>query len=217
MSHIKNIIFDLDGTLIDSSDGVVEAVNYSLKMMNEPIQPSGKIKTFIGYPLSEMYPHFSKKPVKELYKHFQVKAAETVVSSTVMLPNVEIVLTTLSDNNYRFAIATTKIKKHVEGIIEKFGWQKIFHSYAGGDEVNNVKPAPDIFKLILERMDAEIEETVVVGDTENDIIAAQTLSLPTIGVKSPYDNSDKVKSLKPDYFIDSIKELPETLARFQIK
>ncbi len=215
MSYIKNIIFDLDGTLIDSSDGVVEAVNYSLMMMNEPIQPSDKIKLFIGYPLSKMYPHFSKQPVKELYKHFQVKAAETVVSSTIMLPHVQEVLITLSNNNYRYAIATTKIKKHVEGIIEKFNWQNIFHSYAGGDEVDNVKPAPDIFELILQRMNAQKKETVVVGDTENDIIAAQALSLPAIAVKSPYDNSAKVKSLKPDYFIESIKELPEILDRFQ--
>ena len=95
---IRNIIFDLDGTLIDSSDGVVEAVNYSLRQMGESEQSAELIKTFIGYPLSQMYPTFSKAPMKELYKHFQTKAGETVVASTVMLPNVEATLNDLSGN-----------------------------------------------------------------------------------------------------------------------
>ena len=86
---VKNLIFDLDGTLIDSSDGVVQAVNYSLRQMGEAEQPADVIKKYIGYPLSTMYPDFTDAPMRELYAHFQVKAAETVVSSTIVLPGVE--------------------------------------------------------------------------------------------------------------------------------
>lgn len=212
MSHIKNIIFDLDGTLIDSSDGVVEAVNYSLKMMGDPEQPPDIIKPFIGYPLSKMYLHFSDKPVKELYHHFQIKAAETVVESTVILPHVEQVLKELQNNKYTMAIATTKIRIHVEGIIDKLNWHRLFPIFAGGDEVKKVKPEPDIFKLVVSRMKADPEKTIVVGDTENDIYAAHAVPLPVIAVKSPYNGHDKrLADSKPDYFINSIKELLKTI------
>ena len=212
MNNLKNIIFDLDGTLIDSSDGVVEAVNYSLEQLGEPTQPPEKIKPFIGFSLSKMYPHFSDKPVKELYHHFQVKAADTVVSSTVILPDVEEVIVKLFNSGYNLAIASTKIRPHIEGIIEKFNWHNYFPVFSGGNEVEQVKPAPDIFNLTMERMKAEPDSTVVVGDTINDIIAAQAIGLKVIGVKSPYDDGKDIQRLEPDYYIGKIKNLMEVLS-----
>ncbi len=207
MKHIHTIIFDLDGTLIDSSDGVVEAVNYSLEQMGEPIQPPEKIKPFIGFPLTVMYPYFSDKPVKELYAHFQVKAAETVVASTVMLPGVEPVLQQLKDLGYTLTIASTKIRKHISGVVDKFDWGKYFKTFSGGDEVKHVKPAPDIFALTLEKIQASKEESIVVGDTVNDIHAAQALQIPVIAVHSPYGNKKELEESSPNYIIDHIEQL----------
>ncbi|NOY89065.1 MAG: HAD hydrolase-like protein, partial [FCB group bacterium] len=68
---IKYLIFDLDGTLIDSSEGVVEAVNYSLRQVDEKERPSDEIKAFIGYPLKTMYTHFTQVPFEKLYPYFQ--------------------------------------------------------------------------------------------------------------------------------------------------
>ncbi len=207
MKHIDTILFDLDGTLIDSSDGVVEAVNYSLAQLGEPIQPPEKIKPFIGFPLSTMYPHFSDKPIKDLYAHFQVKAADTVVQSTIVLPHVEDVLCQLKDAGYTMTIASTKIRKHITGVIDKFGWDKYFKAYSGGDEVKHVKPAPDIFSLTLKKIQATEKHSIVVGDTINDIYAAQGVPIPVIAVHSPYGDKEELVKSKPNYIIDSIEEL----------
>ncbi len=204
---IKNIIFDLDGTLIDSSDGVVEAVNYSLEKMGQPIQPPEKIKAFIGYPLSQMYPVFTDAPVKELYHHFQVKASETVVSSTTILDEVPQVLDRLLQGGYKLAIATTKIKKHVDGIVDMFQWQDMFSAIVGGDEVKRVKPAPDAFQLALKRLNASPEESLVVGDTINDVYAAKAVPLKVAGIVSPYGGKDKLIESKPDFLLDSFNEI----------
>ena len=122
----KHLIFDLDGTLIDSSDGVVEAVNYSLIQMGEPPQSPEVIKPYIGFPLEQMYPDFTDAPYEELYAHFTVKARETVVASTTALPHVEKVLARLHETDLRLAIGTTKIKRHVDGIVAKLGWKEYF-------------------------------------------------------------------------------------------
>ena len=163
------IIFDLDGTLIDSSEGVVESVNYSLRKMGEEELPPEVIKPFIGYPLSSMYPHFTKAPIDQLYRHFQEKAAETIVASTYPLDGAESVLRDLNSRGLRLAIGTTKVKRHVEGVLEKLGWVNYFDTVVGGDEVDRVKPAPDAFLLALERMNTDAQSTVVVGDTVNDV------------------------------------------------
>ena len=213
MTKISNLIFDLDGTLIDSSPGVIQAVNYSLRMMGQPEQKPEAIKAFIGYPLETMYPHFTDAPLKELYGHFQVKAAVTVVASTKALPGVAQTLRRLSDRGYRMAIATTKIRANVNGILEKLGWQKLFDATTAGDEVEKVKPDPSMLRLTLERLKADPSETVVVGDTINDILAARGVPMTVIAVASPFGNREKVIAAKPDSFIESIDELLNMLDR----
>lgn len=203
----KNLIFDLDGTLIDSSNGVVEAVNYSLRQMGERIQTAEKIKSYIGYPLSVMYPHFTDIPVKELYYHFQVKAAETVVSSTVLLPGVESILTELQRQGYQMAIASTKIKKHIDKIINKFNWQYMFPVFTGGDEVERVKPDPLILYETLTRLNTQPLETLVIGDTINDVLAAKAVPVDIAAVASPYGGRDKLIDAAPDYFLESLGDL----------
>lgn len=203
----KNIIFDLDGTLIDSSDGVVAAVNYSLRQLGEPERDADEIKAFIGYPLSKMYPKFTNQSVKELYHHFQVMATDTIIQSTNSLPMVEETLHTLKEKGCRMAVASTKIRCHIDGIVDKLNWQKYFDCWSGGDEVKNVKPAPDIFLLTLDRLDCAKPDTIVVGDTENDVLAAKESSLKVVGVNSPYGKNDSLKKSKPDYLIDNIAEL----------
>ncbi len=210
---VNNLIFDLDGTLIDSSRGVVEAVNYSLRQMGQSEQPPEVIKPFIGYSLEVMYPQFTNAPIKELYRHFQVKAAETIVASTFPLDGTEEILRTLAAQKYQMAIATTKIKKHVDRIIDKFGWQEFFAAWVGGDEVKKVKPDPEIFHLVLERIKADPRETLVVGDTLNDILAARAVPLRSAAIASPYGGREKLLASSPDYFLESISELPELLAR----
>lgn len=213
MTTIKNLIFDLDGTLIDSSHGVVEAVNYSLRQMGQPEQKPEVIKAFIGYPLEKMYPHFTDAPLKELYAHFRVKAAETVVASTEILPGVAQTLRRLDDRGYHMAIATTKIRANVNGILEKLGWQKLFRATTAGDEVNKVKPDPSILRLTLKRLKAEPSETIVVGDTINDILAARGVPMKVVAVASPFGGQEKVIAASPDFFIESITELLDLLER----
>lgn len=211
MKHIRFLVFDLDGTLIDSSQGVVESVNYSLRMVGEPEQPPEKIKPFIGFPLTAMYPVFTDAPYEELYRHFRVKADEVVVASSVMLEGVAGVLERLKSHGYRMAIATTKVRGNIEGTLDKFCWRDVFAATVGGDEVTNVKPRPDAFLKALELLGGTAEQALAVGDTINDILAAQAVPMPVVAVESPYGGHQDLLALAPDHTIKSIVELPGLL------
>lgn len=213
MRSTSCLIFDLDGTLIDSSDGIVEAANYSLRMMGQREQSPDAIKRYIGFPLSEMYAEFTTVSPKELYRHFRVKADKTVVSSTVLLPGVEETLERCRELGRRMAIATTKVRSNLDGIIHKFGWESIFEVTLGGDEAKRVKPEPDIIRMALHRLDVRPEEALVIGDTVNDILAARGASVPVAVVRSPYAPPDGMQALQPDQFFESITELPFWLQR----
>lgn len=201
------VIFDLDGTLIDSSDGVVDAVNYSLRQLGQPEQPPERIKPYIGYPLSSMYPEFTTAPYEELYRQFQTRAAETIVASTSVLDGVENTLRLLRGAGVAMAIASTKVGRHVQGIVEKFGWQDMFSALVGGDDVAHVKPQPDAFISAVEMMQADPGRTVVVGDTENDILAAHAAGLPAVAVTPPYGGEARLRAAAPEFFIERIADI----------
>ncbi|MCB2202286.1 HAD family hydrolase [bacterium] len=212
MAH-RFVIFDLDGTLIDSSGGVIDATNYALRQMGEPEREPETIAAYIGYPLENMFADFTDAPFVELARHFQVRARETVVASTIALPHAGETIRALHESGYRLAIATTKIRVHIDLILSKCNWTDYFPVTVGGDEVREVKPAPDAFRLALERLKADPRESIVVGDTINDILAAQTAGLPVTAVKSPFGHDGELEKARPTYSIDSLADLPALLER----
>jgi pyrophosphatase PpaX len=211
LNQFSYLVFDLDGTLIDSSVGVVDAVNYSLKMMNQPEQPPERIARFIGFPLSHMYREFTQAPVEELRRHFHSRAAEVMVASAVVLDGVPETLEQLRRAGYKMAVATTKIRRHVEGIVEKNDWGRFFEALVASDEVVNVKPAPDAFRLAVERLGTTSQRAIVVGDTINDVHAAHAVPMKVVAVESPYGGLTELRASRPDYLIKVLPELPMLL------
>ena len=217
MTKPRFLIFDLDGTLIDSSAGVVEAVNYSLKMTGHSIRPADHICRYIGYPLKQMYADFGVEPFDQLYRHFQDRAATSVIEASQALVGADSTVRHLHNSGYRMAIATTKVRRHVDQIVDKLGWRECFEALVGGDEVPAPKPDPAAFLMAVSRLGARIEDAIVIGDTINDILAARQVSIASIAVKSPYGGNDTLMASAPDYVIDTIAELPLLLQEIQGK
>jgi pyrophosphatase PpaX len=213
---IKTIIFDLDGTLIDSSDGIVEAFNYALQQFNLPVQPREKITPMIGFPVENMFREFTDKSILELKSAFRTKAMETVIRASQPLEGAEKAVTSLFASGFKLGIATTKIRAHIDGILEKLKWGEYFEAVIGGDEVSRVKPHPEQFEALLDKISSDCNNSAVVGDTINDILPARQLGLTEIAVRSPYGNSILVQQLKPHYFLEDIFELQDTLARINL-
>jgi 2-phosphoglycolate phosphatase len=212
LSNLHNLIFDLDGTLVDSSDGVVEAVNYALRQVGARVRTPEEIKRYIGYPLSDMFRDFTPEPYPKLHRLFRDKADLVLPGSTVALPGVSETLAGLADEGFRIAIASTKARRHIEDITEALGWRQHISVIVGGDEVTRVKPDPEAFRMALERMGAPPDLALAIGDTENDVIAARAIPMQVVGVNSPYGSPDSLANSKPDYVIESVSELPDLLA-----
>ncbi len=204
---IKSLIFDLDGTLIDSSDGVIEATNYALNRIGEPPRRSEEIVAFIGYPLETMFKAFSQKSYKEFWMHFQKKGKGVIAASAKPIGNAGRILKELKKRGYAIGIGTTKMRVHVEQIIRNLGWSTYVDTYVGADDVAEVKPAPDAFLETLKRLEGRPESCVVIGDTINDVIAAKRAGLKVIAVKSIFGDNGKLQAGNPDLIVDSLDEI----------
>ena len=205
--RIRHVIFDLDGTLIDSSDGVVEAVNYSLRKVGAKERDPDEIKGFIGFPLTHMYPHFTSESIDTLYAYFREKADTSVPDATVALPGADRTIRELHSRGYRMAIATTKVRQNLDDALSKLNWTGLFEASVGGDEVKEVKPAPEAFTSALRLLNASSEDSIAVGDTVNDIAAAQAVPMSVVAVQCPYGNFHTVRALNPDYTIATIADI----------
>jgi len=205
--NIRHIIFDLDGVLIDSSEGVIAATNFALESMNEAPRRPDEIRSFIGYPLDKMFGAFSDGSYTEFWKLFQQRAKETVVDSTHSLDGADEVLHELSRRGYILGLGTTKISPHIKKILHKMNWTDLFTATLGSDQVSRVKPDPEVFDRVRSLIGGHPDNTVVVGDTVNDIYAARGASLRSIGVKSPFGGLDRLEESHPDLLIEHIKEL----------
>ena len=212
MKDVRNLVFDLDGTLIDSSEGIIQCVNHSLRSLKQPEQSPDNIKRYIGYQLAEMYADFTDAPLDELAALFREKALEVMIPSTVALPGATEVLDQLRDSGYTLAVASTKIRQHIGGIIAKFGWQDHFVTYVGGDDIPHQKPAPDAFVEAMRRMNCQPPQALAIGDTINDVLAAKAVPMKVCAITSPYEDRGKVEAADPDFWIENLEELPRLLS-----
>lgn len=217
MRRSTSLIFDLDGTLIDSSAGVVEAVNYSLRQLGLSERSYNEISRHIGFPLKSMYAEFGVGQFDELYRHFQDRAATSVIEAAGPLPGAHQAAERLFGEGYSMAIATTKVRRHVDQIVTKLGWTEYFPVLVGGDEVAHPKPAPDAFRLAIDRLKCSQSSSIVIGDTINDVLAARHLGIPVIAVLSPYGGNDELRASASDYVIDNISMLPDLLSEYHRK
>ncbi len=205
--NIKNLIFDLDGTLIDSSAGVVEATNYALISIGEKPRGADEIISFIGFPLEDMFSSFSSKSYRQFWHYFQEKAIESIVSSSLPIGEADTVIRELYRRGYRLAIATTKMRVHVDKILAKLGWGEYFASFVGADDVSMVKPAPDAIIKAMELIEGEKSNSLVVGDTVNDVLAAKGAGIPVIAVKSIFGRYEELQKSRPDIILDRLDEI----------
>ncbi len=218
---VCTLLFDLDGTLIDSSDGVVEAVNHALTGVGEPTRSPEEIKPWIGYSLKVMFPHFTQAPYETLRQLFLEKADLEVAESATMLSGVADTLQELHEVGYQMGIVSTKRRLHIEQVIDRFGWSKYFRVWVGGDEVTHVKPSTEPFLLAMKRLGVGPDDCVIIGDTENDILPARELGIYSVAVKSIYDITqngwpDALLKSCPDEKIEHLTELPAIMKRLEL-
>jgi phosphoglycolate phosphatase len=206
----KNIIFDLDGTLVDSKRDIAAAQHWVLAQLGVHSYKPEELHPLIGKPLavtfSKLLPADLHKRILEaveLYKnHYPPRALET----TTLFPGVRETLETLTGRGIRLATATTKLSAGTHRLLTHFGIAEHFAQIQGSDNIP-FKPDPFIITKILEDQSWEKSDTLMVGDTDNDILAGKRAGIPTCGVTYGSLTKEQIQQLNPDMIIDSLPEL----------
>ena len=207
---IKNIIFDLDGTLVDSKRDIAAAQHWVLAQLGVHSYKSEELYPLIGKPLavtfSTLLPadlHGRIPEAIELYKNYYPPRA---LETTALFPGVRETLETLTGRGIRLATATTKLSAGTHRVLAHFGIAEHFAQIQGSDNIP-FKPDPFIITKILDDQSWEKSDTLMVGDTDNDILAGKRAGTPTCGVTYGSLSKEQIEELNPDIIIRSLPEL----------
>ncbi|RLA76182.1 MAG: HAD family hydrolase [Epsilonproteobacteria bacterium] len=189
----KVILFDLDGTLIDSTDAIVKCFYHSFDELS--FKFSGETEDIvneIGYPLDVMYATLGvpKDKVWDFVDSYKKEYRKISIDMTTLLPDA-IASVKLASTFARLAIVTTKTTQFSIPLLEHMGIMKYFEVIIGRQEVQNPKPHPEPVLKALEAMNLEPNLNIyMVGDTKLDLIAGNEAGVSTVGVLCGYGKKD---------------------------
>lgn len=216
--HFQTLIFDLDGTLIDSASDVVDSVHFALREMGAPLVRYEEIKKAIGPGrdtfFKTIFPDGGKKASNRFITIFRDYYWEHCLDQTVLYPGIAQVLSSIK--NQKLAVASNKPRMFIEKILVGLGIWDRFHYVVGPEDVKAAKPDPEMIEKILKLCDGLPEETLLIGDTDKDMMAGQAAGVRVCGVRYGYGDPDDLESQQPDIMVDRPEELLSVIGNHHI-
>ena len=219
------LIFDFDGTLIDSVPDLADATNAMLTTLGKETYPIETIRNWIGNGSRLLVERALVGKVEVLENELTVEEADHAEqvffeayknlsgSKTVAYPDVDSGLKKLKDAGYTLALVTNKPIRFVPKILQSFGWQDLFSEVLGGDSLSTKKPDPAPLLHVCEALNVAPEQAVMIGDSRNDILAGQNANMDTLGLSYGYNYGQDIRELNPTEAFDSFQALQNYLLK----
>ncbi len=214
----KAVLFDLDGTLIDSAPDITCAVNELLEAKNLPPLTLPQVKSMIGNGVEKLVERafaasgrpLSKTELEEANREMAPIYRRHITRLTRLMPGAAEALARLHVAGVRLGVATNKPQAATREILLHFGMRERLGAIVGGDAVTRKKPAPEALLLTLERLDTAPQDALMVGDSVTDLEAARAAGLPVVLIRGGYSQIP-VDELGADLVLSSLFELPAAL------
>lgn len=210
----KNILFDLDGTITDSSPGIINSYLYSLYKIGLAENDIDKLKSYIGSPLRAYYTerhNLSTADSDIAVKHFREHYAEKGIFENNVYPKMDVLIDKLSESGYRLYIATSKPLQFAITVLNHFRLKEYFNSIHGSDMSAENKPKDKLIADAILMNGLIKNESIMIGDRYHDINGAKSNGIASIAVTYGYGSINELSQLQPDYIADSADEIEKIL------
>lgn len=215
MPRIKNVLFDLDGTITDSQLGIFNSVRYALKKLNWPIPGEEKLRRFIGPPILDAFslaadlpPELGERAVA-LYREYY---APRGCLECEVYAGIPALLSSLKTSGFRIGIATSKPACYTEQILDHFDLSRYVDFLSGATLDGSISRKADIVRLCMAKLGAEPDSAVLVGDRHYDIEGAAENGIPCIGVLWGFGSREELTKAGAAALAETPEEIPALLA-----
>ncbi|GAA4355058.1 HAD-IA family hydrolase [Kangiella marina] len=202
------IVFDWDGTLMDSTGRIVSAMQTTARNLKLPVPSDDEVRAIIGLSLSNCYRQLFPEVedhdwITEEYRYQYVDGDKT---PSPVFEGVEAVLAKLKDDGYYLSVATGKARDGLDRVLNESKLKHFFDFTIASDESNS-KPDPAMLHTLMKHFDVKPEQTIMVGDTSHDLKMAQNAGALGVGVTYGAHRVDILRQHAPLAIINDIREL----------
>jgi len=223
MTSPRIVVFDLDGTLVDTAPDLIAALNYVLAREGLPPVPLASARNMIGAGARKLIErglevdgrNVAVDELNRLTRDFIDYYAAHIADASRPFEGLEDALDELSDRGYRFAVCTNKLEWLSKLLLDRLGLTSRFAAICGADTFGVAKPDPAILQQTLARAGGHTSGAIMVGDAGPDVGVARRASVPVIGVTFGYTDVP-IAELKPDRLIGHMRELPAAVESLMI-
>lgn len=208
--RFTTILFDLDGTLVDSGPDIASGINHIRHKVGLPPYTTAEVRRFVGNGLHQLIrdtvalPGATGETFEEMVKLFSTYYNEHLLDETLLYPGVREMLAELTGRT--LAVVTNKPRHWSMRILEQLGIADLFSAVIGGDSAPHKKPFPDPIEMALEQVGARADETLMVGDSYQDLEAASSAGVSACWVSWGFGSADLVERYRPDFVLHDARE-----------
>ena len=224
MTSARTVVFDLDGTLVDTAPDLINALNFVLDREGLPPVPLHSARNMIGAGARKLIERglelegrfASVEDISRLTGDFIDYYAAHIADVSRPFEGLEGALDELQTQGYRFAVCTNKLEWLSKLLLDRLGLSSRFSAICGADTFGVSKPDPAILHQTVARAGGQLASSVMVGDAGPDIGVARRAGIPVIGVEFGYTDVP-IADLKPDRLINHMRELPTTVHSLMVQ
>lgn len=208
----KVILFDLDGTLTESGEGITKSVQYALEKLGQPEPDLKKLEVFVGPPLLQQFMKYAgldEETAVRAVEYYRERYADIGIFENEVYPGVEDMLEKLRGKGYILAVASSKPERFVKKVLDYFDLTKYFHEIVGSEMNGGRTSKADVIEEALDRlhMADHREQVIMVGDKEHDVFGTRKAGLQCLAVSYGYGSEEELKNANPLKIADSAQEV----------
>jgi phosphoglycolate phosphatase len=208
------LLFDLDGTLTDSGEGITKSVQYALEKMGRPEPDLEKLTVFVGPPLLEQfmdYCAFTKTEARKAVDYFRERYMRIGIFENRPYPGISETLAGIKQAGYTIGIASSKPQNAVDIVLNHFSLNLYFDTIVGSYPDGRRTDKQEVIEEALRQIGAfdRREQGFMVGDRKHDVEGARRAGLPCIAVLYGYGSREELEEARPAFFAESTLQLLE--------
>lgn len=222
----KYILFDLDGTITDSSEGITKSVQHALKKLGIEENDQAMLKRFIGPPLDESFEKFyglDKETALKAVDYYRERYSDKGIYENVLFDGITDMLSGLKEDGYIVALATCKPEIYVPRILKYFDVEKYFDvavgsELEGGERRHKNQVIDEVFVRLAAagladagNLEKTKSESIMIGDRKDDILGAKASGIDSMGVRYGFAEEQELEIAGADYIVETVEDIRKKL------
>lgn len=216
---LKGLLFDLDGTLLDSAPDIAKGLDGALAELGLPLAGETKTRQWIGNGAKVLVARaladirqcdeaaVDSAELEQAFECFLNHYGQVSAQFSALYDGVLPALKHWQQQGIKMAVVTNKPEQFVAPLLVRFGLSDFFQCAVGGDSLSDKKPAPAPLLFACRQMNLAVENCVMIGDSRNDVEAARAANMPIACVTYGYNHGEPIANTRPDLLVDSLEAL----------